>query len=431
MNKAMHRNRRRAWLVFALFFGLCVAAGGMFGQSPAVHAAPAQAVKQQAGGTPAAPDTCKTCHSVAVETWNTTQHANENVTCESCHGQPPADHPSSPMPVKPDSELCGACHKTIVEQGSANHHNATSLECLQCHNSHPQSPGSAQTGTAEGGGTFAGPDTCKGCHTEVYDTWMDTRHAQAFSSPIFQQDWVEKGSNFTCLACHTTGFDAKSGAYSHEGVTCESCHGAFQPSHPKTQMPLMPNAELCSTCHKTTTDEWHASPHYKANIQCQACHNPHSQTPRAATITELCSNCHKSMQDSFTHSTHANAGLECSNCHMYTGPRTEDPVMGLVPTGHTFTVGSEACIGCHSDTVHTRDTIVKLSGQEPAAPEVTTETLEKKVQEQETTIQDLKAQSSVRLYTGLAQGAIVGLITGGVAAWVVSRRIRVVEEDEE
>lgn len=105
--------------------------------------------------------------------------------------------------------------------------------------------------------------------------------------------------------------------------------------------------------------------------------------------------------------------------------------MGLVPTGHTFTVGSEACIGCHADTVHTRDTIVKLSGQEPAAPDVTTETLEKTIQEQETTIEDLKAQSSVRLYTGLAQGAIVGLITGGVAAWVVSRRIRVVEEEEE
>jgi len=46
------------------------------------------------------------------------------------------------------------------------------------------------------------------------------------------------------------------------------------------------------------------------------------------------------------------------------------------------------------------------------------------------TIENLQAQSTVRLYTGLAQGAIVGLVTGGVAAWVVSRRIRVVEEDE-
>lgn len=105
--------------------------------------------------------------------------------------------------------------------------------------------------------------------------------------------------------------------------------------------------------------------------------------------------------------------------------------MGLVPTGHTFTVGSEACIGCHQDTVHTRDTIVKLTGQVEGVPEVDTETLKQKVVKQEVVIQELEAQSSVRLYTGLAQGAIVGLVTGGVAAWVVSRRISIVEVDDE
>jgi hypothetical protein len=37
----------------------------------------------------------------------------------------------------------------------------------------------------------------------------------------------------------------------------------------------------------------------------------------------------------------------------------------------------------------------------------------------------------VRLYTGLAQGAIIGLMTGGAAAWVVSRGVRLVEEEED
>jgi predicted CXXCH cytochrome family protein len=279
--------------------------------------------------------------------------------------------------------------------------------------------------------TYSGPEKCKECHADVYDTWQSTHHAQAFSSPIFQRDWAKEGSTFTCLECHTTGYNADNQSYSHEGVTCESCHGPFQEGHPASPMPITPNAELCSQCHKTTTDEWHASPHYAANIQCQACHNPHSQTPRAETVTELCTNCHKNMGDSFTHSTHANAGLECSNCHMYTAPRTEDPIMGLSPTGHTFTVGSETCISCHKDTVHTRDTIVKLSGQTENIQEVDTETLKKTVSDQEMTIQQLETRGSVRLYTGLAQGAIVGLVTGGVAAWVVSRRIRVVEEEED
>ncbi len=192
-------------------------------------------------------------------------------------------------------------------------------------------------------------------------------------------------------------------------------------------MPITPNADLCSTCHKSTTDEWRASQHSQAGVQCEACHNPHSQTPMAASITALCSNCHKEPGTSFTHGTHANAGLECSNCHMYTAPRTADPIGGLVATGHTFAVGSDACVGCHKDTVHTRDEIIKLSGEVDQSQQVNVDELKQTIQQQDSTINDLKASNTVRLYTGLAQGAIVGLITGGVAAWVVSRRIRVVE----
>jgi hypothetical protein len=62
---------------------------------------------------------------------------------------------------------------------------------------------------------------------------------------------------------------------------------------------------------------------------------------------------------------------------------------------------------------------------------VDTATLEQQVQTQEQQINHLKTQSTNRLYIGLAQGAIVGLLTGGAAAWVVSRGIRVVEVKED
>lgn len=277
---------------------------------------------------------------------------------------------------------------------------------------------------------YAGSSSCNQCHENIHEATNGTRHSQAFSSPIFQRDWTELSKQTSCLQCHTTGFDPESGGYTEEGVTCEACHGPFQPSHPTTPMSITPDAELCSKCHKTTTDEWHASQHSEAGIQCQACHNPHSQTPKADSVAELCTNCHKDMGESFTHSTHANSGLECSNCHMFTAPREGDAIMGLVPTGHTFTVGSEACIGCHQDTVHTRDEIIRLSGEVADAEIVTVDDLEKTIQEQGQTIEKLEASSSVRLYTGLIQGAIVGLVTGGVAAWVVSRRIKVVEVDD-
>ncbi len=279
---------------------------------------------------------------------------------------------------------------------------------------------------------YAGSEACAKCHQNVHDEWITSRHAQAFSSSIFQRDWSTLGSSVTCLECHTTGYDPKTGQYAQEGVACEACHGPFQTGHPASPMPVTPDAALCAKCHKTTTDEWQSSKHGQANppVQCESCHDPHSQNLLAPTVTDLCSNCHKDNGTSFTHGTHANAGLECSNCHMYTAPRTSDPIQGLVPTGHTFTVGSDACIGCHQDTVHTRNTIVQLSGEVKAASPANVDELQQKVQQQEETITSLKSKSTVRLYTGLAQGAIIGLITGGVAAWVVSRRIQVVEVEE-
>jgi predicted CXXCH cytochrome family protein len=281
-------------------------------------------------------------------------------------------------------------------------------------------------------GGFSGSETCKSCHENIHSAWKDTFHANAFSSPIFQRDWSELGSDTRCLECHTTGFDPQTGNYSEEGVTCESCHGPLQPGHPAQLMPIQPNADLCAKCHKTTTDEWRASKHSQVGIQCQDCHNPHTQTRKAETVTALCTNCHKERGDTFTHSTHANAGLECSNCHMYSAPREADPIDGLVATGHTFSVGSDACIGCHQDTVHSRDEIVKLTGEVDQLQNQDMGTLQQQNTTLEGEVNTLKTQSTVRLYTGLAQGAIVGLIIGGTAAWIVSKRLVVeeVEEDE-
>jgi hypothetical protein len=116
---------------------------------------------------------------------------------------------------------------------------------------------------------------------------------------------------------------------------------------------------------------------------------------------------------------------------MYTSPQTEDPIQGLVPTGHTFSVGSDACVGCHQDTVHSRDSIVKLTGEVQELENTDMETLQKTVGEQKQTIANLETRSTVRLYTGLAQGAIVGLGIGVAVAWVVSKGLKVVPEEED
>ncbi len=280
-------------------------------------------------------------------------------------------------------------------------------------------------------GDYRGPELCGGCHKDIHAEWSTTLHSRAFSSPIFQEAWTKDPNKNACLQCHTTGYNPADGTYKFEGVTCESCHGAYQPNHPQVKMPITPDATLCATCHKSTTNEWHASKHAEAGIQCEACHDPHSQKPKAENVNALCTNCHKDPGSSFTHGTHSTAGLQCSNCHMYTDQANSSPIGGLRATGHTFAVGSDACIGCHKDTVHTRDKILELTGQVSELKNVDTATLQQTTQEQQQEITNLKADGETRLYVGLAQGAIVGLAVGAVAAWIVGRRIKVVEVEDE
>jgi predicted CXXCH cytochrome family protein len=195
-------------------------------------------------------------------------------------------------------------------------------------------------------------------------------------------------------------------------------------------MAVTPDAKLCGSCHKTTTDEWMSSKHGSTGIDCQSCHDPHAQQPKAATVTELCTNCHKEGGETFAHSTHSNAGLECSNCHMYTKPLDQEPIEGLVPTGHTFTVGSDTCIACHQDTVHSRNEIVKLEGEVSDLKTFDPEQLNQTIEEQKQEIASLETVSSNRLYTGLAQGAIIGLMMGAVSAWIVSKRMKIIEVED-
>jgi len=281
-------------------------------------------------------------------------------------------------------------------------------------------------------GTYVGVSVCRACHSDIVEQWKGSRHAQAFSSPIFQQNWAQRGSGVGCLECHTTGSDPATGKVAFEGVICEACHGPFQQGHPQVSMPVRPDSSLCATCHKSTTDEWRASKHGEVGINCQACHNPHSQAPLADNVTALCTACHKDTGAVFTHSTHANAGLQCSNCHLYSPAQDNAPIGGLVSTGHTFTVGSETCISCHQDTVHTRSEILELQGEVTQRGTVDPQALKQTIADQGAKIAALQASDTNRLYTGLAQGGIVGLLVGGVAAWIVSRRLKitVVEEEE-
>ena len=177
---------------------------------------------------------------------------------------------------------------------------------------------------------------------------------------------------FTCAVCHTTGYTpgatTKSrpgilGSWAINGVACERCHGPGGGAdevigpHKGTGTPLstLKDPIVCAWCHvrasyediiklqqymslsevpedllkKITNidaknglilsheqfEEWYNSPHAKAGVTCQTCHDPHASAGEEGIKTQ-CRQCHVFQAAIYEYSTMAKLGVECTDCHM-------------------------------------------------------------------------------------------------------------------
>ena len=66
--------------------------------------------------------------------------------------------------------------------------------------------------------TYVGDAKCKMCHKDNHASWLETKHANAFT--LLKP---EEQKNPECVKCHTTGATAENVAL--VGVQCEACHG--------------------------------------------------------------------------------------------------------------------------------------------------------------------------------------------------------------
>ncbi|RLG96609.1 hypothetical protein DRO27_01945 [Candidatus Bathyarchaeota archaeon] len=161
---------------------------------------------------------------------------------------------------------------------------------------------------------YVGPDTCATCHTSKHEDWAESEHSTAFTNTEFQDEWDSEGKPDACLACHTTGYDASSGEYASENVSCESCHGAG------LAMEVDRSAELCASCH---TGEFG-----------------------------------KNRYEDFLEGTHATSGVTCADCHV----SEED---------HTLELISTACASCHTgDRIHSSGIIGDMQVRALTAEEI-------------------------------------------------------------
>ncbi len=258
-------------------------------------------------------------------------------------------------------------------------------------------------------------DRCVLCHEQATTDWLASPHAKTMSD-IFLNEWTNEGKKWECLVCHTSQYDRKTGQFSHEGVSCESCHGVAKDDHPdKSKMALPVTSEVCQGCHAITYGEWRVSAHGQKNVRCFDCHKMHGMKLREEDPDAMCGTCHAEQLKDFTHATHHAQGLHCLTCHMPQLSPGGLKVEGIGGRGHTFTVGAETCIRCHRDRVHQNNEAATLEQQVARLKAANPEILEKKVGSLEGQTTKLRAdlQANQRVFVPLiALAFLLGIFCG-------------------
>jgi predicted CXXCH cytochrome family protein len=277
---------------------------------------------------------------------------------------------------------------------------------------------------------------CGECHLDIANHWSHSPHAHAFDDPVFQDWWTGRGQPGECLLCHTTGYQATTGEYVAEGVSCEGCHGQTDPNHPPAVVSVKADTEYCGSCHTTSLGEWRLTGHAAANVGCMDCHDPHSQGSLFEVADDMCLNCHKEDMGNYLEDLHIQKGIGCVDCHALVIPPETPPEDGIVPTGHQFTITTDTCVACHTDTLHAGFSLPgyengakAANGEETVATPEAGETADTQgaaetVLAPEQQIQALEAAVASRSLTALFQGGVVGLVLGGSTAWFVAHNAR-------
>jgi DmsE family decaheme c-type cytochrome len=227
---------------------------------------------------------------------------------------------------------------------------------------------------------YAGAETCKTCHADIYDGWEKSPHwkqtykeggiakhgcedchgaaASHVADPtdtsklfLFEKA-TPKEIDARCLGCHAGGtqhMNAINSEHAKNEVSCVSCHS---PHHGKDSDFLLVKSqpELCYSCHLAKKAEFDMPFHHRVNeglVQCTDCHNPHGtvrpkQVRTSSSQDAVCFTCHTDKQGPFVFE-HQPVKIDgCQSCHLVHGG----------PNPHMLKLSNVnlLCLQCHTQS---------------------------------------------------------------------------------
>lgn len=186
-------------------------------------------------------------------------------------------------------------------------------------------------------------ETCGACHVAIYDEWSGSMMAKAWTDPVFQADFQQRGELYVCRNCHTPLTEqqpeltlsvdrvipeletttAPNPAFvpqlMDEGVTCAACHV-------REGRVMGPHAEV------DPPNAWGHDPEFATAATCERCHQ--MPPPPFWKLERDIADTHREME---RWQAATGSSDDCVTCHM---PEVERPLMAGYPSRpgrrHTF-----------------------------------------------------------------------------------------------
>jgi DmsE family decaheme c-type cytochrome len=236
----------------------------------------------------------------------------------------------------------------------------------------------------EPAGEYIGTMTCIGCHSEMKEGFLKTRHALSLGDPDampaeqgceqchgggslhlgmignetgdrgihrFTGDKADEQFKASCFECHDArvNYDIWMEGYHQEAeLNCASCHDTHNRKF-DYQLKMETSLDLCYSCHTSIKGQFEAGRSHhplRDDKGCVICHNPHGEVDDLLytdTLEYVCGTCHVDTAGPyvFQHLTGtSDTGEGCFNCHM---PHSSGNLNLLKANGRAV------CVSCHTD----------------------------------------------------------------------------------
>jgi DmsE family decaheme c-type cytochrome len=249
-------------------------------------------------------DQCRTCHEEQAKTFRFSNHAQQSLECEDCHGagslhlandKHESTHKFAKLKAEEANGVCLWCHAKSdhVNNWFSGAHAGHDVRCIDCHTIHEGGPRGLEhlALLSSGGEVQREPRPIDSRRTQNDKCLQCHRKQEAQSNLPYHHPLRE--AKMSCLDCHDPhgGSAGNNLNASNTNQLCFQCHAEFQGPFSFQHPPVNEDCLKCHSPHGSPNQNMLVISQPALCLQCHSAHHNGASTP----IVDRCTNCHNSI----------------------------------------------------------------------------------------------------------------------------------------